>query len=186
MLNHKFSEAPHYVVDLESLGTEPDAVILRVGICVVSKVDSMWGFGRVLDMDLRKTVHEQIIEGRTCTRSTLDWWRKPEQEGALGGLTDHTFDAPSSAVNAKTIIAQGLSDPQGPYLWGMGSTFDCSILQSFLGQKMPIPFYRHMCLRTLLEFTDAARVTPERPHVAISDAEAQAKTLIRIFEANNL
>ena len=186
MLNDKFTRAPHYVTDLETLGTDENAVILRIGICIVQKVAGVWGFGRVIDMDLRKIVHEQLIYGRTFTRSTLDWWKKPQQGGALMGLADQTYDTPDSTDSAVVVLANQLSASQGAYLWGMGSTFDCSILQSFLGNKMPIPFYRHMCLRTLIEFTGAARVSPDRPHIAISDAEAQAKTLIRIFEANNL
>lgn len=185
MLN-KFSNAPHLVADLETLGTEPSAVIVRAAVVLVAKDNGLWGVMPVVDADLRMSVTDQLIAGRTCSRGTLGWWGQPEQTPALAHLGDSTEDFCPWVDEAQQKLAGKLAKFPNAFLWGMGSTFDCGILQSFLGSKMPIPFYRHMCLRTLIDFTGTERVRPKIPHVAREDAMAQAETLIKIFKAQGL
>ena len=48
------------------------------------------------------------------------------------------------------------------------------------------PHWGNRCLRTLLAMHPVDRVKPEVPHVALSDAIAQARTLIAITGKYNL
>ena len=188
MLMRKFNDMTHFVADLETLDTAPSAVILRAGFYRVYRhAEHGWQVVRHLDISLLGTVAEQIKLGRTISASTLRWWLDPDRRAAAQELVNPNGTWAVSVGAAKEYIASRLApgNDNKTALWGNGSNFDCSILQSFLGDMMPIPFWNQLCLRTLVGFTGASKAQPAIAHSAIDDAAAQARTLVDIFTGAN-
>jgi hypothetical protein len=145
-------------LDLETLATTPDAVILTIGI-----VDSLGG-----SLILAPSVEQQVAEGRRVEDDTLRWWWRqgPDAHAAL--------QRPVTSFGAARVrIAAYFGDFKAHdyRVWGNAPSFDCEILGHFLGEK-PWPYYRERCVRTAREIL-GERTQPRIAHCAISDAQAQ-------------
>lgn len=163
------------MLDLETLGTGPNSVIISVGACFFDKEligDSLY---LALDRD------EQIGRGREVSAETVTWWNQQSLAAR------EVFAESQMGVNMflQTFSEWLLSHAQYPddiKMWGNGSDFDNAILADLYRQwnvAMPWKFYNNRCYRTLKNIAIAfdSHDLPEREgvhHHALHDAEYQA------------
>jgi len=67
----------HATIDIETLGTSPDAVVLTIGGI---KFDPTADDGLHSEFYYRIDADEQIEMGRSVMESTLEWWEKQSEE----------------------------------------------------------------------------------------------------------
>lgn len=175
-----------FVIDLETLDTEPTAVILSIGIVAFNahELDSTETITADRQYYHFPKIQEQIDAGRTISYSTLYWWNeqavmarnetfKPEGNRLSGEDIARSF---SSFITARC------TNPKHVRLWGNGSSFDNVILRSYLktfGAQSPVPWWQDRDMRTVKEFNQK-QPPPGMSgimHVAINDAIHEAMVI---------
>lgn len=165
------------MIDLETLGTNPDAPIISIGAVFFDIEKKVLGPTFYMALD----VNEQIKRGRKVTGDTLKFWMGQsdaakkvfhEQAKAVPQVL-HTFSEWIKANNPKV------------YVWGNGSTFDISMLENIYlmyedvtSFKLAAPwgYNKIMDLRTFKRFKapDKKVIVPGTAHNALDDAIGQA------------
>ena len=162
----------HVMLDLETLDTQPSAVILAIGAVKFDKDEVLLGQSLLLFPEWEGTV--------AC--STMEWWSKqaPESKNQMFNST-------------KRPLAECLAEVKDfcgdlP-VWGNGSDFDNAIVNhrcKALGLT-PLPYRNTRCFRTVKNLFDSTAWTkPGIAHNPLSDAVAQAVTLINLAKRFNI
>ena len=163
------------MVDLETLGTRNNAVIIAVGAVEFCK-DAGVGRSFYAVIDPQSCVDH----GLKIDASTVMWWMKQNDSARAA------FDRPSIHLSA------GLLDfatwfPEGAALWGNGATFDNVILSSaYESSRLTRPWGRwdDRCYRTLKNLRPEIKMDRAGTHHnALDDATAQALHAIQILKA---
>jgi len=163
--------ATHAMIDLETLGTEPDSVILSIGGCKFDpNSNKIWD-----EFHLRLDVDEQSGRGRNINQDTIDWWQsKPSEviEAAFGpegrvGIDEFLDFLKKWCVNADSY-------------WAQGPTFDMVMLENLYKQyNKPYPwaFWKIRDSRTLFGIMpeDPRKAMNFAAHDALEDCKAQAQ-----------
>ena len=161
----------HIMLDLETLGTRPGAIILAAAFV---------RFSDEAHCTLNLSVPEQQALGSEIDPKTAEWW-KSQPEGAWAAAT-----ANAQSLNvALPYFLQWLkwAAPDGDFLlWCHGATFDAPILGDLYRRaSIECPwtkeFWRVQCTRTLFNL---AGINPKDyvvppPHVALNDAIGQTR-----------
>ena len=158
------------MLDLETLATSPDAVILTFGAIKFDPFDSSKEMSD--GIYFRIDVDEQIALGRRVDQGTVDWWGTQSaevREEALGetdrvGLEDFTKALNKFVVGATRI-------------WAQGPVFDIVILENLyrqIGKPAPWQYYSIRDSRTLLKALGDDRKGGALLHNALADAVSQA------------
>lgn len=166
------------MIDIETLGTRPDCVVLTIGAIKFnpeSMDEPFDGFYHRLDVD------GQLELGRTVDQDTLDWWNTQPAEvrdEALGeddrtSITQFIKEFNKALVGVKSI-------------WAQGPTFDFVILENLYRQTgTPIPwhYWQIRDSRTLFQVVGDPR-TPGRDqaHNALADCYYQARGVQQIYQ----
>lgn len=165
----------HVMIDVETLGTEADAVMLSIG-AVMFDLDSdeinTHGFYAVLGID------DQLNLGRRIDEATLRWWFQQSKEAQAvfeekpkQHLADVLHSMTSWFGHTKRIV------------WSNGASFDIPMIAhaySMCSLSTPWEFWNSRCVRTYRSLPGAGRVAKIEPsiaHHALHDAVAQAKTV---------
>lgn len=172
------------MIDLETLGTGTNALILSIG-------------AQVFDLEKQRCYSQRVFHanidpedaqrhGQVIDASTVDWWMQQD------GTTRRLLKAQRQGlITALTQFADWLST-FSPYLvWGNGSTFDISILEdayNLLSFKVPWGFRDVRDMRTIIDIAarlgvEIPRTLPRTAHNALDDAIAQADWVVRTFSA---
>jgi exodeoxyribonuclease VIII len=172
------------MVDLETLGTGPDAVILSIG---AAKFDPTVEGDPILD-----TFHQHVdpanaqAVGMKITASTVMWWLHPDRAAARDELLKY------ERVDLWSVLygfKQWFGDESLP-LWGNGATFDNVILRTAyekVNEPAPWEFWHDRCYRTMKSFATSIPLVREGVHHdAKHDAISQAKHLVEIMRAMNV
>lgn len=163
--------ASHIMIDIESLDTSPNCVILTIGAV---RFDPK-GDGIVEKLELRPTIDDQTEQyGRSINDATIRWWstQSPEAlEEAMGDQGRIPFREAMEQLykfcwNQKSV-------------WSHGASFDVVAMESAWRQldiAIPWQFWTVRDTRTLFDVTgvslkDDKHVTT---HKAVEDAERQA------------
>lgn len=184
------------LLDIETLGTHADSVVLSVGIVAVDSTKD-YTYDELIKNGFYKTlqVKPQVDAGRSIQKSTLDWWGtqgtdamsvlKPSSDDIhhtklIEDIIDY-FD--SMGVNKKTVK-----------VYARGSHFDFSILHDLFRKtcgidqdKMPWNFWNIHDSKTVIETLLDKRidVKPEGfiHHNALHDAAREYMNIqIAIYE----
>ena len=168
----------HAMIDLETLGTKPDTVILTIGGVkfnpnAISEHHS--------ELYYRFEVDEQLSKGRTTDKSTLEWWQKQDpavMEEALGDHDRVSVDELTKTLNKWCV---GLDE-----LWCQGPLFDYAILQNLykqLGKPAPWNYWQIRDSRTVFSMmpSDPRKAIQEDAHNALADCYYQAKCIQSTF-----
>jgi len=163
------------MVDLETLGNGPKAVIVSIGAVQFDET----GLGDTFYINVDP--ESCVATGMEMDVSTVMWWMQ-QSDAARKALTQ----------TAQFSIAAALDQfrrylPSGDVvLWGNGATFDNVILASahrLVGVKRPWSFRNDRCFRTLKDLYP--QVKPGMPvgtaHNALDDAVFQAEHASRIL-----
>lgn len=175
----------HCMIDIETLGTTPDAVVLSLGAVVFSMYDE-----ELVDTHYVKLeVGDQVAAGRTRCQRTMEWWSQQPD-----AARDEVFgtDGKMPVRDALDELAEFLSPATGvSSIWGNGSNFDnvivADLYRSF-HREAPWQFWQDRCFRTVCALLDPDKRLKPRfagtPHHALHDAINQTVYLQAIAKAH--
>lgn len=168
----------HVMLDLETLGTTADAVILSIGAVKFDldsdKMDDE-GFYASVSIDSNLDARRRIDE------STLVWWMGQSKEAQT------VFTEPKQTLDGALGALADWFGHNKRYVWSNGASFDIPMLEHAyrgFGWEAPWMFYNSRCVRTYRSLPAADRVTkPVNDHNALRDAINQARYLQAIQAA---
>lgn len=170
----------HVMIDLETLGTSSDSVILSIGAV---KFDPTTCTLSDNGLHLVLATADQQTKGRHVDQDTVDWWNKQSQEARL------SWDIPDrQKLDPRAVLMQFTEWFKGArFIWSHGSVFDVMLMESIMdmyGVTVPWKFWYIRDTRTLY---DIAGVGPDRGagtrHNALDDAIAQAHAVCAGYKA---
>jgi len=171
----------HIMLDFETLGTQPNAVVVSLGAVIFGldgiKKEGYWVFD----------INHQIKRGRSVTGDTIAWWISQSANAKV------TF----SEINQKGIMLDEFIPALGHFCsgfsqlraWGNGANFDISIIEHIyasMGHKLPWLYYNTRCYRTMKSCfgIEAGGQFKGVKHNALDDAKNQANYLIEYWKKN--
>ncbi|EML8568137.1 3'-5' exoribonuclease [Escherichia coli] len=173
----------HLMIDLETMGINPDAPIISIGAIFFDPQTGDMGpeFSKTIDLD---------TAGGVIDRDVIKWWLKQSREAQSAILTDE-IPLDDALLQLREFIAEN-SGEFFVQVWGNGANFDNVILRrSYERQGIPCPWHYHndRDVRTIVELGkaidfDARTAIPfegER-HNALDDARYQAKYVSAIWQ----
>jgi len=168
------------MIDLETLGVEPDSVIMTLGAIKFNPFSDAEPHDPLY---LRGDVEEQSEKfGRTIDDNTLAWWSKQPQEIQDEAFGDHDRVASEDLAKQLNKWCVGLD-----YIWCQGPTFDFVILQDFykkIEQPAPWNYWQIRDSRTLFSMMpqDPRKAIQEALHNALADCYYQAKCVQQSYK----
>ncbi|EOM4106708.1 3'-5' exoribonuclease, partial [Escherichia coli] len=173
----------HLMIDLETMGKNPDAPIISIGAIFFDPQTGDMGpeFSKTIDLE---------TAGGVIDRDTIKWWLKQSREAQSAIMTDE-IPLDDALLQLREFIDEN-SDEFFVHVWGNGANFDNTILRrSYERQGIPCPwrYYNDRDVRTIVELGkaidfDARTAIPfegER-HNALDDARYQAKYVSAIWQ----
>ncbi|HHP7642353.1 TPA: 3'-5' exoribonuclease domain-containing protein [Escherichia coli] len=173
----------HLSVDLETMGTNPDAPINSIGGKFFDPETGEMG------PEFSKTIDAKT-GGGTVDISSIEWWLVQSSE-ARSAILVNQIPLDDALLQFREFISEH-SDEKFVQVWGNGATFDNAILRrSYERQGIPCPWRYHndRDVRTIVELGktigfDARTTIPFEgvPHNALDDARHQAKYVSAIWQ----
>lgn len=165
------------MMDLETLGTKSDCPVISLGAVFFDIEKKLLGPSFYLPMDIQ----EQLDVGRKVDADTIKWWM--QQEDAAQNVFKEKALPPRKVLELFTKFYK--QHPKAK-VWGNGSTFDISIMESLFHSfklKHPWHHYNVMDLRTFRRFVaGGAKVVKEgTDHNALDDSISQAKFVMEHY-----
>ncbi|QMD19764.1 3'-5' exoribonuclease [Escherichia coli] len=173
----------HLMIDLETMGKNPDAPIISIGAIFFAPQTGDMGpeFSKTIDLE---------TAGGVIDRGTIKRWLKQSREAQSAIMTDEI-----PLDDALLQLREFIDENSGEFfvqVWGNGANFDNTILRrSYERQGIPCPwrYYNDRDVRTIVELGkaidfDARTAIPfegER-HNALDDARYQAKYVSAIWQ----
>lgn len=174
---------PDVMLDLETLSTKPNAVILSLGAVkfdpYTSRVDLDTG------LDIRVDVDQQVALGRDIQEETVKWWEKQMRE-----VQEAAFN-PDGRVDLETFVKTLNKFLVGAdNIWAQGPVFDIAILEDLyrqLGVPTPWQFWQIRDSRTLFGVHgDPREKNRKGAHNALMDCVYQAEGVQKIYQQQNV
>jgi len=167
--------------DLETLSTEPNAAIASIGLVVFNEK-------KVIDRcQLNVDIESSMDAGLHVSGSTLKWWLKQDKEAIDPTFNDLNILDLNSALE---VVTASYHEYECEDVYGNGSIADIQWLNSAykaIGQRQPWKYYNEMCYRTIRAHLPAIEfVYDGTKHVAVDDAENQARYLIDVMQKHGL
>lgn len=173
--------ATHGMIDLETLGVEPDSVIMTLGAI---KFDPFSDAEPHTPLYLRGDVEEQteFPYERSIDENTLAWWSKQPEAIREEAFGDHDRVTVQEMLRQLNKWAVGLD-----YIWCQGPTFDFVILQHlYKSAEKPVPwnYWQIRDSRTLFAMMpqDPRKAIQEELHNALADCYYQAKCVQQSYK----
>ena len=173
----------HLMIDLETMGKNPDAPIISIGAIFFDPQTGDMGpeFSKTIDLE---------TAGGVIDRDTIKWWFKQSREAQSAIMTDEI-----PLDDALLQLREFIDENSGEFfvqVWGNGANFDNTILRrSYERQGIPCPwrYYNDRDVRTIVELGKAidfdARTAIQfegERHNALDDARYQAKYVSVIWQ----
>ncbi len=167
----------HAMIDLETLSTNPNAVILTLGAVKFDPYTVMKPYD---DLYFRVDVDSQTEMGRDVMQDTLDWWGRQPKEISEEALSDDDRLPLNDMVKAINKWSVGVD-----VFWCQGPLFDYAILQDIytqLGHPQPWQYWQIRDSRTLFSLVPRDNGKREGHHNALQDCIFQAKKVQKIYK----
>ena len=176
---------PYFMVDIETLSTEPNAAILTIGCTIFDPrgfdtEDTIKAEGRCLNIGpITIESNEQV--GRHISGSTVTWWFGQE-DAAIKALVN------GERINLNNALYQMWQfvdkyPTKLNFVVANSPNFDCTILETAcrsVGQPWPFKFWQYLDLRTVKQLAypdgDCPKIGVGVAHNAMDDAIRQALT----------
>lgn len=169
------------MIDLETLGTGPDTVVVSLGAVLFDP--NQLELGPTFYAPLQ--IQNQLDIGRKVTGDTLKWWIG--QSDAAKKLFHEEAQDPAYVLSVfSDWLKQNIPSIRSRKPWGNGATFDISIMESLYKSynlEVPWNFNSVMDLRTFKRFVGKGKQVPKTigvNHNALDDAINQANYVIDI------
>ena len=165
------------MIDIETLATQPDAVILTIGALKFDPKSNAEGDTIYHRLD----VDSQIKMGRRVDEDTVAWWGKQTlavREEALGTSNRDPIDVVFDSISRFMVGVDNI--------WAQGPVFDIALMENLLRQvKRPCPwhYWQIRDSRTLFKLLneDPRPKNFEGAHNALTDCYHQAKAVQKVF-----
>lgn len=179
------------VIDIETLGTKENAVIVSIGALIFNRSDAPGTFKA--EFDIRVDIDDQ--PGRIIEPGTVKFWMKPGMEEAR----KMAFNGPKGIRLGLALkqLDDFIKEHKPNEAWACSPSFDMSILQNAYRahrQEFPIMFWKWSCVRTMENFfygkntrkaggiNDLGGVA----HDALDDCKMEALVLQKIHSASRM
>jgi hypothetical protein len=167
------------MLDIETLSTRPESVILTLGAVKFSPyendVDTESGLYVRIDVD------EQLEAGRHVQQETVDWWGKQTDDVRDEALGEHERTKLNNFLNQLNKFLVGADA-----IWCQGPAFDIVILENLYRQmERPTPwqFWQIRDSRTLFSVHgDPREKNRHGAHNALIDCYYQARAVQHIYK----
>lgn len=172
------------MLDLETMGTDPDAPIMSIGACYFDP----------LTCEIGDTFHEQVrlsSNSGALNASTVIWWMKQDDDARSKFFNNDKAPELVDVLKRFYVFVKPRSK-----VWGNGAAFDNVILRNGFasrGMTQPWAFWDDMDVRTIVEVGKLLGIDPKRDmpfegvkHDALADAIHQAKYVSLIWQTINL
>ena len=174
------------MIDLETLATTSDAVILSIG-AVRFDLDAGLVFDDESESVFYRTISIDSQNTRKISGDTMAWWIMQSEEARSVFVDPHQV----SIYHALSDLVDWIDPQPGsmPNVWSNGADFDLPMLTHALNQEhleLPWKPYSGRCYRTYKNLPGARGVKVLRQglhHNALDDAIFQAKHLCAIHRA---
>lgn len=160
------------MLDLETLGTRPDAAILSIGAIAFNLHDNATQYFEVKC--------EPNLSRYSVDYSTFKFWMG-QPDAARNALFVSSEPLVAGLWALSSFLKMNVASDAN--VWALPASFDIPIIENaFKVEDVAVPwkYDSGACLRTLCKLakiTKAERVQPRIPHDALSDCEAQLATL---------
>lgn len=167
----------NFMVDLETLGTGPNAMIVAIGACTFRGAEGPT-FYRAVDMTL---------SSGDIDPSTVKWWLEASDQARAAITASSAVPLYVALADFALFLSRECPDEGSRCIWGNGATFDNVILASAYsrsGMKLPWRFWNDRCFRTLksLHLDVPAPTRIGTHHHALDDALHQTQHARIILE----
>lgn len=172
----------HAMVDIETLGTRPDCVVLTVGGVKFNPFNDSAPYDKFL---VRLDVDEQIAQGRKVDEKTLEWWSRQDPAIQEEAFSEHDRMGIAEFCKKfnKWLVGVDIK-------WAQGPRFDYGILEHLFeqfGHHKNWMYWQEADSRTVYNLMprdprkDAAGNQTDH-HSALADAIVQAIAVQKCFE----
>lgn len=172
------------MVDIETLGTTPDALILSIGAVFFDRETR----------ELGPTFHQHILPSTDrdgqIDADTVMWWMGQSDEARKALKVGQEKASPAgSVIYTLTCFTHQHCNPSKVNVWSLPAAFDLVLLDSLHRRhRMSTVWdhWQHRCLRTVVSEqrgVPVPRPKPSTAHDALADAVAQAHWLMEIDRA---
>ena len=162
----------HIMLDLETLGNNPNSVIVAIGAVAFDSNGITDEFYCAVDSE------SCVQSGLTMDASTVEWWMEQSVEARAVFADENKVSIQQALLNFSEFC--GKDD----FVWGNGASFDNVILSNAYKKcRLPQPwmFWNDRCYRTIKSiYRNLALQRIGTYHNALHDAESQARHLIEI------
>lgn len=157
----------HIMLDIETLGTRPGAIILSAAFV---------RFSDEAHCTLNLSIADQQALGLTVDPATHEWWGKQPPEAWERATAGAVPLAPALAHFATWLAWAG----PDPLIWCHGATFDCPLLDEVYRRAGIVTPWQFWAVRDTRTLYDLAGVNVKDfavppPHVALNDAIGQTR-----------
>jgi len=185
----------HIMIDLETMGTGPDAAIIQIGAVAFHGpliAQEFAGLENTISAPLFHThvnLQSCLDAGLRMDASTVLWWLEQDDAARKAAARSGPGAVPlEEALLQHADFVRLHSDPKHTQVWSNGSDFDLVILSTayrLLHIDRPWPYWASRCFRTEKNRRrDIAGREPTIKHHALADAIAQAEHLRAIQAAD--
>ena len=176
----------HAMIDIETLGTKPDAVVLTIGGVKFNPYTSEEPH---TPFSVRLDIDEQTAKGRVVDPNTIEWWGQQDK-----AIQDEAF-SDENRTPVLTFISDLNKWLNGTELkWAQGARFDYGILENLIeqfDQHKNWFFWQEADSRTLGQLVprdmrkdDSG--TQQDLHSALAEAYNQAKAVQKAYKHLNI
>ncbi|MBQ4924258.1 exonuclease [Citrobacter werkmanii] len=179
----------HLMVDLETMGSGPDAPIVSIGAVYFDPSTGNTGaeFYQVVSLE------SSMSFGMKPDASTIHWWLKQSSEARSAILVDEALGLRETLELLADFIAENAANGSHTVqLWGNGCSFDNVILRrayALTETPFSVPFWNDRDVRTMVELGKSVGINPRFDipfegdmHNALSDARHQVKYVSAIWQ----
>jgi len=142
-------KATDIMLDLETLGTSSNAVIVSISAVVFDRATGETG----AEFEVGVNLDEQLAKGAVIDGSTVMWWLTQDKEAQDELTRLEPLQVDESLDLYKAFVRQaGVDD-----VWGNGATFDNVILSNLFKRHergYPTPFWADRCVRTFVDLSN--------------------------------
>ena len=177
----------HLMIDLETMGTKPNAAIVAIGAVFFEPSTGEIGEKYYSTVSLES----DVSIGGEMTPSTVMWWLSQGSEVRAEVVTARKSIL-TALTELKIFVHENKSGKSDPIVWGNGSSFDNIILrQAYERIKHPAfwPFWNDRDVRTIVDMGRNAGIDPKcdipfpgERHNALDDAVHQAMYVSAIWQ----
>lgn len=179
----------HLMVDLETMGSGPDAPIVSIGAVYFDPSTGNTGaeFYQVVSLE------SSMSFGMKPDASTIQWWLKQSSEARSAILVDEAMGLRETLELLADFIAENAANGSHTVqLWGNGCSFDNVILRrayALTETPFAVPFWNDRDVRTMVELGKSVGINLRFDipfegdmHNALSDARHQVKYVSAIWQ----